>query len=163
MRRTKIIATMGPATDTPESVEKMIAAGVDVVRMNFSHGEVKDHKRRVKMVRDAADKLGWTVGILGDLQGPKIRIQRFIDEKVFIKAGDSFVLDADFDRDSGTQERVGIAYKNLPNDVYDGDELLLDDGRIVLRVTSVKGNEVHTEVIVGGALSNNKGINKRGG
>ncbi len=164
MRRTKIVATMGPATDTPESVEKMIRAGVDVVRMNFSHGEVADHKRRVKMVRDAADKLGWTVGILGDLQGPKIRIERFVnDEKVIISAGDSFILDADFDKYSGTTERVGIAYKHLPNDVYDGDELLLDDGRIVLRVTEVTGNEVHTVVVVGGELSNNKGINKRGG
>ena len=163
MRRTKIVATMGPATDTPETVERMIRAGVDVVRMNFSHGEVKDHKRRVKMVRDAADKLGWNVGILGDLQGPKIRIQRFVDEKVMISAGDPFILDAELDQDAGTQERVGIAYKNLPNDVYDGDELLLDDGRIVLRVTSVINNEVHTEVVVGGVLSNNKGINKRGG
>jgi len=163
MRRTKIVATMGPATDTPESVEKMIRAGVDVVRMNFSHGEVADHKRRVKMVRDAAEKLGWSVGILGDLQGPKIRIQRFVNDKININTGDSFILDAKLDRDLGTQERVGIAYKNLPNDVYDGDELLLDDGRIVLRVTSVQDAEIHTEVVVGGALSNNKGINKRGG
>ena len=154
---------MGPATDTPESVEKMIRAGVDVVRMNFSHGEVADHKRRVKMVRDAAEKLGWSVGILGDLQGPKIRIQRFVNDKININTGDSFILDAKLDRDLGTQERVGIAYKNLPNDVYDGDELLLDDGRIVLRVTSVQDAEIHTEVVVGGALSNNKGINKRGG
>ncbi|HIP81948.1 MAG TPA: pyruvate kinase [Leucothrix mucor] len=163
MRRTKIVATMGPATDTPESVEKMISAGVDVVRMNFSHGEVADHKRRVKMVRDVAEKLGWSVGILGDLQGPKIRIQRFVDGKVIINTGDSFILDGNLDREAGTQERVGIAYKNLPNDVYDGDELLLDDGRIVLQVTSVDGDEIHTEVIVGGALSDNKGINKRGG
>ncbi len=163
MRRTKIVATMGPATDTPESVEKMIRAGVDVVRMNFSHGEVEDHKRRVQMVHDIADKLGWSIGILGDLQGPKIRIQRFKDEKVLIEAGDSFILDAKLGRDEGSQERVGIAYKELPNDVYDGDELVLDDGRIVLRVTSVKGAEVHTEVVVGGVLSNNKGINKRGG
>ncbi|WP_299878827.1 pyruvate kinase [uncultured Cocleimonas sp.] len=163
MRRTKIVATMGPATDTPESVEAMIRAGVDVVRMNFSHGEVEDHIRRVKMVRDAADKLGWAVAILGDLQGPKIRIDRFVNDKVTINAGDSFILDATMDKFSGTQERVGIAYKNLPNDVYKGDELLLDDGRIVLLVTDVQGAEIHTEVIVGGGLSNNKGINKRGG
>ena len=163
MRGTKIVATMGPATDTPETVEKMIRAGVDVVRMNFSHGEVEDHKRRVKMVRDVAEKLGWSVGILGDLQGPKIRIQRFVDGKVIINTGDSFILDGKLDREAGTQERVGIAYKNLPNDVYDGDELLLDDGRIVLQVTVVKGDEIHTKVIVGGTLSNNKGINKRGG
>lgn len=154
---------MGPATDTPESVEAMIRAGVDVVRMNFSHGEVEDHIRRVKMVRDIADKLGWSVAILGDLQGPKIRIDRFVNDKVAIKTGDSFILDAALDKFSGTEERVGIAYKNLPNDVYKGDELLLDDGRIVLLVKDVLGEEIHTEVIVGGDLSNNKGINKRGG
>ncbi|TCJ89019.1 pyruvate kinase [Cocleimonas flava] len=163
MRRTKIVATMGPATDTPESVEAMIRAGVDVVRMNFSHGEVEDHIRRVKMVRDIADKLGWSVGILGDLQGPKIRIDRFVNDKVTIIAGDSFILDATLDKSSGTTERVGIAYKDLPNDVYKGDELLLDDGRIVLAVTDVIGEEIHTKVLVGGDLSNNKGINKRGG
>ncbi|GAA0420653.1 pyruvate kinase [Cocleimonas flava] len=154
---------MGPATDTPESVEAMIRAGVDVVRMNFSHGEVEDHIRRVKMVRDIADKLGWSVGILGDLQGPKIRIDRFVNDKVTIIAGDSFILDATLDKSSGTTERVGIAYKDLPNDVYKGDELLLDDGRIVLAVTDVIGEEIHTKVLVGGDLSNNKGINKRGG
>ena len=164
MRRTKIIATMGPATDTPESVEAMIQAGVDVVRLNFSHGNIEDHKMRAQMVRDAADKLGWTVGILGDLQGPKIRIDRFIDGKVIIKPDDAFVLDAAFDENLGTSERVGIAYKDLPRDVYKGDDLMLDDGRIVLEVTDVINNtEIHTKVIVGGELSNNKGINKRGG
>jgi len=164
MRRTKIIATMGPATNTPEAVEDMIRAGVDVVRLNFSHGELEDHKFRAKLVRDAADKLGWTVGILGDLQGPKIRIDRFIDGKVIIKAGNLFILDAAFDEDSGTVERVGIAYKELPNDVYKGDDLMLDDGRIVLEVTDViDRREIHTKVVVGGELSNNKGINKRGG
>ncbi len=164
MRRTKIIATMGPATDTPESVEAMIRAGVDVVRLNFSHGNIEDHKKRAQMVRNASDKLGWTVGILGDLQGPKIRIDRFIDGKVIIKPGDSFILDAAFDKDLGTSERVGIAYKDLPRDVYKGDDLMLDDGRIVLKVTDVIDNtEIHTKVIVGGELSNNKGINKRGG
>ncbi|KAG1707620.1 Pyruvate kinase II [Nymphon striatum] len=163
MRRTKIIATMGPATDTPESVEEMIRAGVDVVRMNFSHGEVEDHLNRVKMVRDAAEKIGWAVAILGDLQGPKIRIDRFKGDKVVINTGDTFILDAELDKFSGTEERVGIAYKNLPNDVYTGDELLLDDGRIVLEVLEVKGSEIFTKVTVGGVLSNNKGINKRGG
>ncbi len=163
MRRTKIVATMGPATDTPKSVEAMIRAGVDVVRVNFSHGEVEDHIRRVNMVRETAEKIGSEVAILGDLQGPKIRIDRFVNDKVTINAGDSFILDAGLDKFSGTQERVGIAYKNLPNDVYKEDELLLDDGRIVLLVTSVQGQEIHTKVIVGGELSNNKGINKRGG
>jgi len=164
LRRTKIVATMGPATNTPEAVEDMIRAGVDVVRLNFSHGELEDHKYRAKLVRDAADKLGWSVGILGDLQGPKIRVDRFIDGKVTIKPGDKFVLDAAFDENSGTAERVGIAYKELPNDVYKGDDLMLDDGRIVLAVTDVINNtEIHTVVVVGGELSNNKGINKRGG
>ncbi len=163
MRRTKIIATMGPATDTPKSIEKLIKAGVDVVRMNFSHGEVEDHIQRAKMVRDAANKLGKIVGILGDLQGPKIRIDRFKDGKVILNDGDTFILDAALDKNSGTQERVGIAYKELPRDVYKGDDLMLDDGRIVLQVTDVQGDKIFTEVIVGGALSNNKGINKRGG
>jgi len=164
LRRTKIIATMGPATNTPEAVEAMIRAGVDVVRLNFSHGELEDHKARAKLVRDASEKLGWIVGILGDLQGPKIRIDRFVNGKVTIKAGDPFVLDAAFDENSGTAERVGIAYKSLPDDVYSGDELMLDDGRIVLSVTDViNRTEIHTKVIVGGELSNNKGINKRGG
>ena len=154
---------MGPATDTPESIEKMIQAGVDVVRMNFSHGEVEDHIKRAQMVRDAAEKQGRVVGILGDLQGPKIRIDRFENDKVVINAGDTFILDATLDKNAGTQERVGIAYKNLPRDVYTGDDLMLDDGRIVLTVTNVKDDEIFTEVIVGGVLSNNKGINKRGG
>ncbi len=164
LRRTKIVATMGPATNTPEAVEDMIRAGVDVVRLNFSHGELEDHKYRAKLVRDAAKKLGWSVAILGDLQGPKIRIDRFINGKVTIKSGDKFVLDAAFDENSGTAERVGIAYKDLPNDVYKGDDLMLDDGRIVLSVTDVIDHtEIHTTVVVGGELSNNKGINKRGG
>ena len=120
LRRTKIIATMGPATNTAESVEAMIRAGVDVVRLNFSHGELEDHKARAKLVRDASEKLGWTVGILGDLQGPKIRIDRFIDDKVTLEAGDTFILDAALDENSGTSERVGIAYKTLPNDVFKG-------------------------------------------
>jgi len=164
LRRTKIVATMGPATNTPKAVEDMIRAGVDVVRLNFSHGELEDHKYRAQLVRDAAKKIGWTVGILGDLQGPKIRIDRFVDDKVNIKAGDKFVLDAAFDENSGTAERVGIAYKDLPNDVYKGDDLMLDDGRIVLAVDDVIDHtEIHTTVVVGGELSNNKGINKRGG
>jgi len=164
LRRTKIVATMGPATNTPKAVEDMIRAGVDVVRLNFSHGELEDHKYRAQLVRDAADKLGWAVAILGDLQGPKIRVDRFINGKVTIKPGDSFVLDAAFDEHSGTAQRVGIAYKELPKDVKKGDDLMLDDGRIVLEVTDVINNtEIHTTVIIGGDLSDNKGINKRGG
>jgi len=163
MRRTKIVATMGPATDTPESIEEMLAAGVDIVRMNFSHGEASDHIKRAQMVRDAAKRLDKVVAILGDLQGPKIRIERFENDKITINDGDTFILDPSLDRNAGTQESVGIAYKDLPNDLVSGDELLLDDGRIVLRVSEVKENKIHTQVIVGGVLSNNKGINKRGG
>ena len=163
MRRTKIVATMGPATDTPESIEEMLAAGVDVVRMNFSHGEAEDHIERAEMVRAAAKRLDKVVAILGDLQGPKIRIERFENDKVIIKNGDTFILDPKLDQYAGTEERVGIAYKALPRDVVSGDELLLDDGRIVLEVADVKGDEIYTTVVVGGTLSNNKGINKRGG
>ncbi|MEH6454937.1 MAG: pyruvate kinase [Cocleimonas sp.] len=163
MRRTKIVATMGPATDTPESIEEMLAAGVDIVRMNFSHGEASDHIKRAQMVRDAAKRLDKVVAILGDLQGPKIRIERFENDKITINDGDTFILDPSLDQNAGTQESVGIAYKDLPNDLVPGDELLLDDGRIVLRVSEVKENKIHTQVIVGGVLSNNKGINKRGG
>lgn len=154
---------MGPATNTPESIESVINAGVDVVRMNFSHGSPEEHKARVQMVRDAADKVGRVVGILGDLQGPKIRIDRFKKGKVTLVNGDTFILDADLDKESGTKKSVGLTYKDLPNDVFEGDELLLDDGRVVLKVTKVKGNKIHTVVTAGGILSNNKGINRRNG
>jgi pyruvate kinase len=163
MRRTKIVATMGPATDTPEAVEALVAAGVNVVRMNFSHGSPEEHMKRAEMVRAAAKKLDTVVGILGDLQGPKIRIDRFADGKISLARGDAFILDAALDRDAGNQERVGIAYKTLPNEVSPGDELWLDDGRIVLTVEKIEGQEVHTRVLNGGFLSNNKGINRRGG
>ena len=113
MRRTKIVATLGPATDTPESIEKLIAAGVNVVRLNFSHGSPEDHAKRAKMVRDAAEKLGIIVGILGDLQGPKIRIDRFKDGKVMLEPGAAFYLDAEMGVEDGNQESVGLTYKTL--------------------------------------------------
>lgn len=163
MRRTKIVATMGPATDTPESVEALVAAGVNVVRLNFSHGSPEEHMNRANMVRNAAKKLGRTVAILGDLQGPKIRIARFADGRIFLNQGDKFILDAELDKNEGKQDRVGIAYKTLPDEVNKDDELWLDDGRIVLTVESIQGREVHTVVKNGGYLSNNKGINRRGG
>lgn len=163
MRRTKIVATLGPATDTPEAIEGVIRAGVDVVRLNFSHGTAEEHAARAEMVRDAAKKAGRTVGILGDLQGPKLRISRFIDEKITLDHGDPFILDAELDAAAGTQERVGLAYKELIDDVSVGDELWLDDGRIVLEVTDLRGKEIHTRTINGGVLSNNKGLNRRGG
>ncbi|ALS98193.1 pyruvate kinase [Lacimicrobium alkaliphilum] len=163
LRRTKIVATLGPATDTEQSIEAVIAAGANVVRMNFSHGTAQDHIERAKKVRTVAQKLGKYVAILGDLQGPKIRVARFKQGAVELAVGDNFSLDADMDNDSGDAHCVGIDYKALPADVSTGDILLLDDGRIQLKVTDVQGNRVNTEVTVGGKLSNNKGINRLGG
>ena len=163
LRRTKILATLGPSTDTVEQIEAIIKAGTNVVRMNFSHGTAEDHINRAKKVRIAAKKLGKYVAILGDLQGPKIRVAKFVDGSIILKMGDHFILDADMGRDDGHQQAVGIDYKALPQDVINGDLLLLDDGRIQLKVTSVEGNKVHTEVTVAGKLSNNKGINRQGG
>ncbi|MCB4360638.1 pyruvate kinase [Quatrionicoccus australiensis] len=160
-RHTKIVATLGPASSTPEVLERMVQAGVDVVRMNFSHGTADDHKARAEGIRAAAAKYGRTVGILGDLQGPKIRVGKFDGGKITLVIGDSFILDAQCTL--GNQERVGLDYKDLPKDVVNGDILLLDDGRLKLEVTGVRGQEIHTRVIVGGDLSNNKGINRQGG
>lgn len=160
-RHTKIVATLGPASSTPEVLERMVQAGIDVVRMNFSHGSAADHRARAESVRAAAAKYGRIVGILGDLQGPKIRVGKFENDKVLLQAGDAFILDAACKL--GNQERVGLDYKDLPKDVRPGDILLLDDGRLKLAVDAVRGTEIHTKVIVGGDLSNNKGINRQGG
>ncbi|HDS4487953.1 TPA: pyruvate kinase [Enterobacter hormaechei subsp. steigerwaltii] len=163
LRRTKIVTTLGPATDRDNNLEKIIAAGANVVRMNFSHGAPEDHKARAEHVRRIAAKLGRHVSILGDLQGPKIRVSTFKDGKVNLNVGDKFLLDAELSKGEGDNERVGIDYKGLPADVVPGDILLLDDGRVQLRVLGVEGMKVFTEVTVGGPLSNNKGINKLGG
>ena len=163
LRRTKIVATMGPASESIEMIDKMIKAGVDVVRLNFSHGEPEDHIRRAKDVRERAALQGRTVGVLGDLQGPKIRTDRFVEGKVLLVADQEFVLDAQLGRDEGTKETVGITLKTLPDDVNTGDTLLLDDGRVVLQVTKIVDRKIYTTVIVGGFLSNNKGINRLGG
>ena len=160
-RHTKIVATLGPASSTQEVLERMVQAGVDVVRMNFSHGTADDHKARAEGIRAAAAKYGRTVGILGDLQGPKIRVGKFESGKITLVIGESFILDAQCPL--GNQERVGLDYKDLPKDVVNGDILLLDDGRLKLVVEGVRGQEIHTRVIVGGDLSNNKGINRQGG
>jgi pyruvate kinase len=160
-RHTKIVATLGPASSTPEVLERMVQAGVDVVRMNFSHGTADDHKARADGIRAAAAKFGRTVGILGDLQGPKIRVGKFESGKITLVVGEAFILDATCAL--GNQERVGLDYKDLPKDVVNGDILLLDDGRLKLEVTGVRGQEIHTRVLVGGELSNNKGINRQGG
>jgi len=163
LRRTKIVATLGPATDDPHVLEEMVRAGVDVARLNFSHGTVADHERRLEAVREAAQQAGRYVGVLGDLQGPKIRIERFVEGKVMLVDGAEFILDASLPADGGTVDAVGIAYKKLPTDVSVGDVLLLDDGQISLKVVGIDGPRIKTRVMVGGILSNNKGINARGG
>ena len=162
-RRTKILATLGPATDDPKVLTDMVRAGVDVVRINFSHGQFADHARRVGMIREAAARAGRYVGILGDLQGPKIRIDRFVGGKVDLIEGAGFVLDASLAADAGTESSVGITYKALPADVQIDDVLLLNDGQISLQVVRVDGTRVYTVVLVGGELGNNKGINRQGG
>lgn len=162
-RRTKIVATLGPATDSPETMQAIVRAGVDVVRLNFSHGEAADQQRRVQMVREAAAKVGKDVGILGDLQGPKIRIEKFRGGRVTLQDGQRFVLDAELADDAGTAETVGITYKALPQDVRAGDALVLGDGEIVLRVLDVQGARITCGVENGGDLSNHKGINRQGG
>ncbi len=162
-RRTKIVSTLGPATDSPEVLEKLILAGVNVVRLNFSHGSADDHRKRAESVREVSAKHGKVVAILGDLQGPKIRISRFANGPIQIEVGDKFALDSSLGRDEGNQSEVGIDYKELPNDVVPGDSLLLDDGRVVLTVDSVAGTRINTTVAVAGKLSNNKGINRQGG
>jgi pyruvate kinase len=163
LRRTKIVATLGPATDEPGVLENMVAAGVDVVRLNFSHGDAADHIKRVQMVREAVIKVGREVGILADLQGPKIRIERFRDGKIELAEGDPFILDVACGPQDGDQERVGLTYKGLIDDVLTGDVLLLDDGALELEVTSIHGDEIRCKVLIGGVLSNNKGINRQGG
>ncbi|WP_404472009.1 pyruvate kinase [Vreelandella venusta] len=163
IRRTKIVATLGPASDRQGVLEAMLRAGVDVVRLNFSHGSAEDHRRRLSEVREIAQRLGRSVAALADLQGPKIRIARFKEGAVVLEEGQSFVLDMLMESDAGDVNRVGCDYKTLADDVSVGDRLLLDDGRLVLEVSAIQGKEVHTRVIVGGKLSNNKGINKQGG
>jgi pyruvate kinase len=159
---TKIVATLGPASSSPEVLARMIRAGVDVVRLNFSHGKAQDHIDRALMVREVAKSVGKEVAIMADLQGPKIRVGKFEGGKTFIEAGQKFILDG-ATTELGTNERVGLDYKELPRDVRPGDTLLLNDGLLKLTVDAVRGAEVHTTVVIGGELSNNKGINKAGG
>jgi pyruvate kinase len=163
LRRTKIVATVGPATDDAKVLEGILRAGVDVVRVNFSHGTIEDHVNRIRQVRECAAALGRDVGILVDLQGPKIRIQHFISGAITLREGDPFILDAALPPDAGSREVVGITYRALPKDVAEGDTLLLDDGRIVLTVEEVVGSRVFCRVQVGGRLSDSKGINRLGG
>ncbi|RDE49190.1 MAG: pyruvate kinase [Candidatus Accumulibacter meliphilus] len=160
-RDTKIVATLGPASSDPDVLERMIRAGVDVVRLNFSHGKPEDHVARAQLVREVAARVGRPVGILADLQGPKIRVGKFADGKIRLEQGAPFILDAKCEL--GNSERVGLDYKDLTRDVSPGSVLLLDDGRIVLDVQRVLGSEIFTVVRHGGDLSDNKGINQQGG
>jgi pyruvate kinase len=162
-RRTKIVATLGPATDAKDVLDEMIQAGMDVVRVNFSHGTHEDHIKRAENVRNRARAHGHQVGVLADLQGPKIRIERFKEGMINLEENDNFIFDTALDADAGTWERVGVTYKNLHEDVSRGDTLLLDDGLLVLWVEEVQGTEVRCRVVVGGRLTNNKGINRLGG
>ncbi|WP_137895221.1 pyruvate kinase [Ramlibacter sp. 2FC] len=161
-RATKIVATLGPASSDPALLEAMIRAGVNVVRLNFSHGKAQDHIDRARLVREASQRAGREVAIMADLQGPKIRVGKFAEGKVMLEPGAKFVLDASR-AEPGDLTGVGLDYKELPRDVKAGDMLLLNDGLIVLTVDAVRGEQVHTTVKLGGELSNNKGINKQGG
>ena len=163
MRRTKIVATLGPACNSRHQLTSLIRAGVDVVRLNFSHGNSDEHRQRADLVREIAAQQGRSVAILGDLQGPKIRIARFEKHSIQLHSGDPFVLDAEMDKHAGNRQRVGIDYPNLTTDCGPGDVLLLDDGRIVLQVVSASLSELGCKVLVGGMLSDNKGINRQGG
>ncbi len=162
-RRTKIVATLGPATDDPKVLDKLIEAGVDVVRLNFSHDLAEVHKQRAELVRDRAQAHGRQIGVIADMQGPKIRIGRFKGKRVWLEEGQRFVIDAELPLDAGDATRVGLTYKALPKDVARGATLLLDDGRIVLWVDEVSGAEIVCRVVVGGELSDNKGVNRQGG
>ncbi len=163
MRRTKIVATLGPATESDEALDSLIKAGVDVVRLNFSHGSPEEHQARAKKVRSIGVANQRHLGILADLQGPKIRVERFRDGAIELVNDDNFCLNADCGADDGDQQQVGITYKTLPDEVKKDDVLVLDDGRIVLKVKSVEGPKILCSVLVGGELSNNKGINLKGG
>ena len=162
LRRTKIVATLGPASSDRQVLERMIRAGVDLVRMNFSHGTADDHLKRAETVRAAAAAVGRTVGILVDLQGPKIRVRKFENDKIVLNNGDTFILDAGLEG-LGNQERVGLDYKDLPRDVGPGSVLLLNDGMLEFVVNEVRDAEIVCTVARGGVLSNNKGINRKGG
>ncbi len=163
MRQTKIVATLGPATDSEEAIKELIRAGVDVCRLNFSHGSADDQKQRAWFIRKAAKELNKAVAIIADLQGPKIRISKFASDFVDLAIGDIFFLDGDLDRHNGNDSEVGLDFKNLGDDCAVGDTLVLDDGRIVLEIKEIVKRRIKTTVIKGGRLSNNKGINKQGG
>jgi pyruvate kinase len=161
LRSTKIVATLGPASSDPATLLRLVEAGVDVVRLNFSHGTADDHRQRVERLHQATLTTGRTVGIMADLQGPKIRIGKFAGNKVQVLSGQKFILDSQCAL--GNDTRVGLDYPELIDDVVVGNVLLLDDGRITMDIEDIQGSEIHCRVRHGGELSNNKGINKRGG
>jgi len=163
LRHTKIIATLGPSTDSEEVMADLMDAGVDLVRLNFSHGTHEEHAWRVKTLRKLSKEKNYEVGVLGDLQGAKIRIGIFKDNKIHLKVGDKFCIDTDLAIDAGTQQAIGTTYKGLAGDLSKGDTLLVDDGRIVLEVVEVVGSKINCDVVMGGDLSSNKGLNRQGG
>ncbi|MCM2320172.1 MAG: pyruvate kinase, partial [Pseudomonas sp.] len=162
-RRTKIVATLGPSSSSPQVLEQLILAGMNVARLNFSHGTPDEHKARARLVRELAAKHDRHVALLGDLQGPKIRIAKFANKRIELQEGDAFRFSISHPRDAGTQEVVGIDYPDLVKDCKVGDELLLDDGRVIMVVDQVTATELICSVTVGGLLSDHKGINRRGG
>ncbi|MBT8077461.1 MAG: pyruvate kinase [Gammaproteobacteria bacterium] len=163
MRRTKIVATLGPATDDPKVLREMFDAGLNVGRINFSHDDPDAHRRRTKMVRELARECDHEIGLMGDLQGPKIRIRRFADGPIMLDENDTFFLDSKLGKSDGNQEGVGVAYSKLHKDVRKGDRLLLNDGQIELQVESIRNTRINTRVVIGGELSDHKGINRQGG
>ena len=163
MRRTKIIATLGPATDKPEMMENMVVTGVDLFRINYSHQTHLEHRERARTLRDISAKHGLEIGLIADLQGPKIRLRRFQNGAVLLREGDEFTLDPSLPDKAGDSKQVGVTYRVLARDVNPGDTLLIDDGRIVMEVVNVVKTQVCCKVVVGGTLSDNKGINLKGG
>ena len=162
-RRTKIVATLGPATDDAQVLKEIIDAGMDVARINFSHGDEEDHRARIEALRKASEECGREIGLMGDLQGPKIRVRRFKNSKATLVEGGKFFLDSTLGLDDGNEEGVGVAYPNLHEDLNEGDVLLLNDGQITLKIDRIEGARVHTSVVLGGILSDHKGINRQGG
>jgi pyruvate kinase len=163
LRRTKIVATLGPSTDDPDTLREVIEAGLDVARFNFSHGDQDEQRERLLNLRSVSAGCGRVIGVIGDLQGPKIRIKRFENSSVVLNKGDKFFLDPSLEEFAGNIEGVGVAYDDLHEDVSAGDILLLNDGQMTLSVDRVEGTRVHTSVVFGGVLSDHKGINREGG
>lgn len=163
MRRTKIIATLGPATDDPAVLDALFSAGADIFRLNYSHGDSAQHEKRLHAIRALSKKYNHAVGVMADLQGPKVRIQNFGGGRIQLVAGAQFAIDTVMGSHAGDEKHVGVSYKQLPRDVRAGDTLLIDDGRIVMQVKDVSDHTVHCEVVTGGELSNNKGVNLQGG